>query len=247
MRQYQKKIKEYQRLIREQYVQEASVQSLAARCEAVMAGQEDRHISYFEFLYEQSRYIEKRWWALQGALLLLLWCLLVNNGADENMERLMGSFAAVFAILIIPEIWKNRRYSSVAVELASYYSLRQICTARILLFAAVDMVMVTFFFLITLHTVPILAYRLAVHFLIPFLVSCCICFRMLCSRRQGMEYTAAVLCMVWSVVWLAVIANDAVYDRISEPVWIGLIALFFGYLVFCIRKSLVNCEILWEV
>lgn len=247
MRKYQKRIKEYQNLIQNQYVREASVQRTAARCEAVMAGQADRRISYFEFVYEQSRYIEKRWWALQGAVLLLLWCLLMNTGIEGDIERMTGSLAAVFAILIIPEIWKNRRYSSVAIEKASYYSLRNICAARILLFAAVDMAMVTVFFVITLHTVQITAYGLAVNFLIPFLVSCCICFRMLCSRRQGMEYAAAATCMVWNIIWLAVVANDAVYDRIAGPVWIGLILLFFGYLVFCIRKSLFNCEMVWEV
>lgn len=30
-------------------------------------------ISYAEFLYQQSRYIHKRWWVLQGLLLLLLY------------------------------------------------------------------------------------------------------------------------------------------------------------------------------
>lgn len=246
MRQYQKKIKDYQNLIQGQYVRESSVQSTADRCEAVLAGQVDSRISYFEFLYEQSRYIEKKWWVLQGMVLLVLWYLLWENGIDAYEERMMGNLAAVFTILIIPEIWKSRRYSSIAIEKASYYSLRKICTARVILFGAVDMVMATAFFVITMYTVQIMAYRLAVNFLIPFLVSCCICFRMLCSRRQGMEYTAAVVCMVWSVLWSAVTANDTIYDRIAGPVWAGLILLCVGYLVFCVRKSLSDCEINWE-
>lgn len=247
MRQYQKKIKNYKNLIQNEYVREASVQRVSDRCEAVLSGQVDSRISYFEFIYEQSRYIEKKWWVLQGVVLLFLWYLLRDNGMEGYVERMTGNLAAIFTILIIPEIWKNRRYSSIAIEKASYYSLRKICAARILLFAAVDMAMVTAFFVITMYTVQVMAYRLAVNFLIPFLVSCCICFRLLCSRRQGMEYTAAALCMVWSVVWMAVTANDIVYDRVSGPVWTGLILLCFGYLIFCVRKSLSDCEIKWEV
>lgn len=62
-----------------------------------------------------------------------------------------------------------------------------------------------------------------------------------------MEYTSAVLCVVWNAVWLAVVADDAVYGRVAEPVWIGLILLSFGYLILCIRKSLLDCETVWEV
>lgn len=247
MAQYQKKIKEYKKLIQNHYVRETSVQRVVDRCEVVMSRREDSRISYFEFVYEQAQYIEKKWWMLQAAVLLLLWYLLWGNGMETNVERMVGNLAAVFAILIIPEIWKNRRYSSIAIEKAAYYSLRDICAARILLFAAVDMVMVSVFFVFTLYTVQIAAYKLAVDFLIPFLVSCCICFRLLCSRQKEMAYASAVLCVVWNAVWMAVVADDAVYGRVAEPVWIGLILLSFGYLILCIRKSILDCETAWEV
>lgn len=247
MAHYQKKIKEYKKLIQNYYVRETSVQRVVDRCEAVMSRREDSRISYFEFVYEQAQYIEKKWWVIQGAVLLFLWYLLWDNGIEGNVERMIGNLAAIFAILIIPEIWKNRRYSSIAIEKAAYYSLRDICAARILLFAAVDMVMVSFFFVFTLYTVQITAYKLAVDFLIPFFVSCCICFRLLCSRWKEMEYASAVLCVVWNTVWLAVVADDAVYGRVARPVWIGLILLSFGFLILCIRKSLLDCETVWEV
>lgn len=247
MVQYQKKIKEYKRLIQDHYVRDASVERVVDQCQAVMAERGDDRISYYEFIYEQAQYIEKKWWVLQGFVLLFLWYLLWDNGMDGNVERMIGSLAAVFAVLIIPEIWKNRRYSSVAIERASYYSMRDICAARILLFAAVDLVMITVFFVITLYTVRIAAYRLAVDFLIPFLVSCSICFRLLCSRHKGMEYVTVVLCVMWSVVWLAIVANDIVYERVAGTVWFGLILLSIGYLMFCIRKILSDCEIVWEV
>ncbi len=246
MRQYQKKMKAYQDLIQNHYVREASIQKVIARCETVMAEQSERRISFYEFLYVQSRYIKKRWWAMQGAVLLFLWYLLMDNELERNVERMMGSFAAIFVILIIPEMWKNRRYSSVEIEKASYYSLRKICAARILMFAAVDLVMVTVFLLAAMQTRHMMALDLAVHFLIPFLVSCCICFRSLCGRQREMEYVAAAMCMAWSVIWTIVVANNTVYDMIAGPVWMGLILLSFGYLIFCIRKLLFSGEMLWE-
>ncbi|MCM1181357.1 MAG: hypothetical protein NC347_13960 [Clostridium sp.] len=246
MAQYQKKIKKYKKLIQKHYVRETSIQKVVDQCEAVMTERKDSRISYFEFIYEQSRYIDKKWWVLQGVTLLFLWYLLWDNAMEGNTERIIGELVAIFAILIIPEIWKNRRYSSIAIEKAAYYSLRDICAARILLFAAVDIVMVSAFFVITVYTVQITACRLVVDFLIPFFVSCCICFRLLCNRSKELEYVATVLCVVWNVVWLTVVANDAVYDRVSGPVWIGIILLSLGYLILCIRKSLLDCEMVWE-
>lgn len=247
MAQYHNKIKKYKQQIQDYYVRETSVQKVVAGCKDIMSRQGENRMSHFEFVYGQVRYIEKKWWVLQGVVLLLLWYLLVDNGVEGNVERIIGNFSAVFAILIIPEIWKNRRYSSIAVEKAAYYSLRDICAARILLFAVVDIVMVSVFFAVTLYTVQIAAYRLAVDFLIPFLVSCCICFRMLCNRLKGLEYVSAVLCAVWNVIWMVAVANETVYDRVAEPVWLGVILLSFGYLILCVQKSLSNCETVWEV
>ena len=61
MRRYQKQIKEYRKLIQKNYIREASLLKVIAQCEPKIADQEDRRISYFEFVYEQSRYIEKQW------------------------------------------------------------------------------------------------------------------------------------------------------------------------------------------
>ena len=84
---------------------------------------ESKKTSYFEFLYEQSRFIKKKWWVLQGGVLLYLWLWLSNNANDmKETMRLMGIFATMFVILIVPEVWKNRRNGAVEVEQASYYT-----------------------------------------------------------------------------------------------------------------------------
>lgn len=246
MKLYKKRIKDYKNLIQEQYVRESSVQKVVEQCEDVMLRKENKRTSYFDFLYEQSGFIKKRWWVLQGCVLILLWFLLKDSGGTENMERIIGSLATSFAILIIPEVWKNRRFSAMEIEAASFYSLRQICAARTLLFAVVDIMMVTIFLVVAFHTIQLSVYEMVINFLIPFNVSSCICFRLLCSKKLEMEYVAVLVSAIWMVIWLAVVTHDGIYHMIAEPIWIGLILLSFAYLIFCIRKSQFSYEIIWE-
>lgn len=246
MKVYRKRIKDYKELIQKKYVRDAAVQKVIDRCGDLMIDEENSRISYFEFLYGQSRFIQKRWWGLQALVLLLLWLLLKDSDNVSDMGRMMGILATVFAVLIIPEIWKNRRYSAMEIEGAAYYSLRQICAARILLFAVADMVMVTVFFVVSFYTIQISAYRMITDFLIPFNVSGCICFRLLYSRRGEMEYVALLVSGVWMGIWTAIVMNDEIYQSVVEPVWLGLLLLSFGYLVFCVKKSQRNCENSWE-
>ncbi len=246
MKAYQKRINDYKELIRKEYVRDAAVQKVVEHCSGLIAAKEDIRISYFEFLYEQSRFIKKKWWGLQGIVLLLLWFLLKDYDSAADMGRAMGILATVFVDLLIPEIWKNRKYSAMEIEGAAFYSLRQICAARILLFAVADMVMVTVFFMVSLNTVQISAYWLIIDFLIPFNVSGCICFGLLCSRKGEMEYTALLASGIWMVVWSAVVMRDEIYQSIAKPVWIGLLIVSFGYFVYCVKKSQSSCEYGWE-
>lgn len=246
MKLYKKRIEDYKSLIQKQYVRESVVQNLTRQCKDAAVSQEKGRTSYFEFLYEQSKFIKKRWWVLQAVVLMMLWLILKDSGSIEEMERVIGVSAASFAILIIPEIWKNRRCMAMEIEGACLYSLRQIFAAKLLLFAVVDLIMITVFFAVTYHTVRISIYEMAVNFLIPFNVSSCISFRLLCSRKSEMEYAALLACGIWTVIWMAVVSHELVYAAIAEPVWLGLLLLSFAYLIFSIRKSQAYCEIVWE-
>ena len=168
MKQYEKKIESYQTLIQKGYVRESAVRNVMKQCAGIMSRQDDRRASYFGFLHEQFKFIRKRWWALQGGSLLLLWMLLADYGEGANADRVLGALSVI----------------------SSYYSLRQICSARILMFAAVDLTMITIFFAVSFSTLQISAYRIVIDFLVPFNISCCICFRLLYSKWRELEYIA---------------------------------------------------------
>ena len=108
MKPYTKRIKEYKELIQEEYVRDTAVQKTVRRCSDIMAAGEDIRLSYIEFLYSQMQFVKKKWWGLQGAVLLLLWIILRNSGNTEDMGRILGILSIVFADLIIPEILKNQ-------------------------------------------------------------------------------------------------------------------------------------------
>ena len=79
MKQYQRKIEEYKSLIQKEYIRETAVHTVKERCSDIMNRQDNRRASYFEFLFEQFKFIKKRWWVLQGGILILLWILLVDS------------------------------------------------------------------------------------------------------------------------------------------------------------------------
>ena len=58
--------------------------------EAFLAGESERTISHIEFLYRQSKFIQKRWWLMQGILLALVCFLLRGMEADFAARRILG-------------------------------------------------------------------------------------------------------------------------------------------------------------
>ena len=251
MKPYEKTIRDYKKIIQESCIREEAVKRTVEACRSTLQEQplQEKWVrtSYFEFLYEQDRFIKKRWWMLQGAVLAFLWFWMSRYAQDSaEMTRLMGVIAVVFVILIVPELWKNRKHGVGEIELASVYNLRQISTARVLIFAAADLGMILLFMLAVHQTMTLSVYQLGVNFVLPVNVAGCICFRILHSRWGEREYLAVFLCLVWTGIWIMIITRDAVYLRVAEPVWATVTLATLGYLVFCIQKSLQFDEKRWE-
>lgn len=203
--------------------------------------------SYAEFLYQQSRYIHKRWWILQGMLLLLLWLVLELTGSGFYTQRSMGVGASLFAVLLLPELWKNQNTNALEIESASYYSLRQIYSARILVLALIDFLLLCVFALPVVLTGKLPAEEMMIQFFLPYLVTCCICFRVLFGNRNGSETFALFLCVVWCAVWTKIVLNEKIYGMISLPVWFVMTIAAVLYLIYCIYRGTDSCTKTWEV
>lgn len=202
------------------------------------AGAGERTISYFDFLLMQLHTVQKRWWLIQAALLLAMWSILSCPGSVREVRMLADAIAPLFTVAALPELWKNVRSGSTEVETASYFSLRGIYSARLTLFAAVDLCLLSAFCALSLGTGRMVLETLISELLLPFTVSCCICFRVLCSNRCRSEALAVGLCMVYTVLWSGIVIRQELYERVSVPAWALLLLLAGAWLVHCIRKTL---------
>ena len=227
--------------------EEAIQATVLAATQAFHRREASRPLSSLEFLHQQSKFLQKRWWILQAGVLGLLWCLLQHAGGTDEIQRAMGTLSPLFVVLVLPELWKNRANGALEVECTAYYSLRQVYAARMVLFGMVDLALLTLFFSATLLAGRAGLQDLIIHFLLPFLVTSCICLRTLSCPRSAALYTALPLCLLWTAVWVLIVLDSAVYARITLPMWLGLLALTAVYFLYALYKLQTTCETLWEV
>ena len=209
--------------------------TIAVSKEAFLSEESEQTVSHIEFLYQQCKFIKKRWWLMQGMLLAFV-CFLINHSeTDFTVRRILGLTGPLFVILIYPEIWKNRSYDALEIECTTFYTLRSIYAARLTLFAGVDMVLLSAFYAGTSLLCRITLWEMLTQFMLPFNVTCCICFRTLYSKRINSQALSLLLCVLWAGAWSVLILNDAVFLAISVPAWVSLLAasvFFMGYTLY---------------
>lgn len=227
--------------------EEKLLQTIAISKAAFYESEAASSLSWPEFLMQQGRYIKKRWWMLQGALLVFLLYALQASESSYYTQRSLGVAAPLFVLLILPELWKNRNCGAMEVECTTFYSLRQIYAARMALFAGVDLLLLSLFFCGATFLARLTVWEMLVQFVLPLNVACCICFRCLYSRKTGSEVFSLLLCAVFTGLWVQVLLNDAVYDAVSVPLWSLMLAVSFGYLAYSILHGAKEWEHTWEV
>ena len=228
------------------YTEKKLQETIQKSKEVFMESEAENFISRTEFLYQQFKYIHKRWWILQGMILYLLWLILQMTESNFYEQRGMGIAASLFAILLLPELWKNRNVNALEIESVSYYSLRQIYSARIFAFALVDFLLLGAFTLPIVLTGRLLVEEMMIQFFLPFLVTCCICFRVLSSNKTGSQMFAFFLCFFWCAIWTQIVLSEKIYGAVSLPVWLVMTIVAAFYLGYCICKEQNNCTGMWE-
>lgn len=228
--------------------QEKKIQETIIRSKnSFFMAEQEKMLSYHEFLWTQLNVIQKRWWGLQLLILAALSAALTSIQDEIYITRSMGVAASLFVILIIPELWKNKSCECMEIEASSYYSLKQVYAARMLLFGMIDIFFITLFLgnaSVRLHFELL---ELIIQFLFPLCVTACICFGILCSKHLFSETTAIILCITWSAVWLFIILNETIYTVITIPIWLSLFGLAVLFLAFTVYRILKSCNKYLEV
>ena len=204
--------------------EEKVMKTIAVSKAAFLSGEAEQMVSQSEFLFLQSRLIQKRWWFLQGMLLACVYLFLCHMETDYLIRRALGLAGPLFVILILPELWKNRNFDAMEVECTTYYTIRSIYAARLTLFAVVDLLLLSAFFTVASVVARISLWEMLIQFVLPFNVTCCICFRTLYAKRIRSEALAMLLCILWTGIWAMLILSNSVYSAISVPMWIAALA-----------------------
>lgn len=208
--------------------------------------EQEKLLTYREFLWTQFRVTQKKWWVLQVLLLVGIGAVLPSIQEDYFIQRGLGVVGVLFIVLIIPELWKNKSYQCMEIEASSYYSLRQIYASRIFLFGLVDVLILTVFGLLLHGKLHITLLSLISQFFFPMVVTACICFGLLCSKHFVNETVSIVLCIMWSAVWWLITASEMIYTVIKLPVWIALTGMALLILGGMVYKTLHDCMKYWE-
>lgn len=243
----EKKIKIYKETIQVKPQEEKIQETIRKSKDAFFMAEQERMLSYHEFLWTQLKIIQKRWWILQFLILVVLWIALTSIQDEIYVTRSMGVAASLFVILVIPELWKNRSCECMEIEITSYYSLRKVYAARMLLFGVTDIFLIIIFLASASASLHFELSELIIQFLFPLCVTACICFGILCSKYPFSETVAIILCIIWSTVWLFIILNESIYTIITIPIWFTLLGLAIFFLAFTVYRILKNCDKYLEV
>ncbi len=193
--------------------------------------EQEKMLTYWEFLMTQLKITKKRWWLFQ----------------EYYIRRGLGIIGVLFIVFVIPELWKNRTYCCMEIEAASYYSLTQIYATRIFMFGLADVFILTLFCGSLQKYLYFTLAELMIQFLLPMAVTACICFWTLCSSFFSNELTPVALCLLWSAIWWMITAADEIYTIVVLPVWGVLFGGAVLFLFLLIYKYLRYCSKYWEI
>lgn len=96
------------------------------------------------------------------------------------------------------------------------------------------------------HYGKVPAEEMMVQFFLPYIVTCCICFRVLSGNKSGSEAFALFLCLIWCAVWTEIILNENIYETVSMPIWFVMTVIAVFYLIYCVYKGQSSCLKMWE-
>ena len=216
----------------------------AARVRFIQA-EAETPLPFYAFLRSQLQLIHKRWWLAQGILLVVL-TLSLPNLTTFALCRSLAVAAALFVILLVPECAKNRTYACLEIEATTYYSLRHIYTARLLLFGLVDLALLTVFCCTAAWVCALPFFILLTQFLLPLTVTAGLCFAILADRRGNGPF-AIVACLLTSGIWWLLLLNSSLYRLLTVPVWLTLFTGSLAFLAYVVHRWINESTKQWEV
>ena len=153
-------------------------------------------------------------------------------------RRCMGILAPSFVILILPELWKNRSNGAMEVEGATFFSIKNIYAARMLLFGMVDVCLLSCVFDNQHFCCYMIAFMdILIQFISPMNVTLlAYVFDYFAVKEMIMYLPHYFPVLIWIAVWTLVVLKDSIYEHISTSIWCGMMILSVLYLCYSIWR-----------
>ena len=216
-----------------------AVEDTVLKAKEIMIAKEKRNrMDFAEFLIVQMKMMRKKWWLLQGLLLLLACGWLSASGDADYIYQGLSIFATLFVILIIPELWKNMECKSMEIEASAFFDLRKVYAAKLIAFGLVDTIFITFFCIITTQLQNILFIDMLKQFVFPVIIAATICMTVFSCRNPFNELVTMIICIVANLIWMAITFNEMIYSKITPLIWMGVFAFCISLIFYNVRKVL---------
>lgn len=206
-----------------------------------MRSQTSARIGLLKFILYQFSFISKWVWALQLALLIIVFL------ATEKFTHSINSIQLVFAIFSsstpliaffgIPELLKSYSYSMYEIEGCTRFSMYKLMGARMLIIGLADLCCLTVILTISIANIEVPIERLILYLLVPFNVTCCCCLAVLLHVKSNQGgYACAGICVFFIVLFTRLSFIKEIYETAVTGVWaIMFICSLIGFTIETIR------------
>ena len=221
----------------QQEVQPERLEECITHCIEIMREQrhaaEETRTGFFQYLSDVFRFEGIPIFGLQ-AITLFLVCLIITTMA--NVPKYIPSFMPLFALAILPTVYKSQIYKMSEIEAATRASGSQIMMAKLILAGAANLVCITVLLCFEVYmqgSCEALG-QMALYCLVPYLVCMVAMLRLIrLRRRESLTiYATAVFssCIIWG---MSVNLLPWLYETSAIGLWV---VAFLVFAVFFVKE-----------
>ena len=204
--------KDLKKLLKQESIPKFSTQSLEKTIEKsknIYINQERKKlVSDGEFILLQMKFINKKFWLFQITILIILAIFLINNTSNNvsiNSSTYFSVSIPLIVISSIPELYRSIQCNSFEIENCSYFSLKKVYLAKLIIMGMSDLLFATIVIFIASQSTKLPLYQLIIYFLVPFNSTCCICFT---SLAYSKKVTSQLGCISIGFIWTVILYHN---------------------------------------
>lgn len=226
-----RKLKEYLHgsLTQETAVRAEKKEETMARCRQIMREKAEKRMGFWQFLSDVFRFEGLSIFGLQAGVLFLV-CM--SLGTMENVVYYLPVFTLLFAIAVMPTLFRSQYYHMGEMEAVTRAAGAEIVLAKLLLAGAANLICITvvLYLVLSLRQSGEGIGRIILYGLVPYLVCMTAILRLIRLQRKKQVPVCAVAAAGSCVGW-AVLAKTLpqVYEASAAGLWILLFFLFVGF------------------